>query len=97
MSNEKAPEVPDLKSLLREASRPAAECTVPLKQGLADAIRRAEDELQSIAVDAKSKRAAGKSPVRAKAEEVEALRREMKEAAGVALGRHGAQPPGDQP
>lgn len=78
MSDEK-PDVPDLRSLLREASRASAEVTVPLKQGLAEKIRRAEEELAMVAADpdAKPRRAAGKSPLRAKAEEIEALRAEM--------------------
>lgn len=78
MSDEK-PDVPDLRSLLREASRPEGVCTVPLKQGLAARIRDAEDDLSRIAADpdAKPRRAATKSPLKAKAEEIEALRAEM--------------------
>lgn len=78
MSDEK-PDVPDLRSLLREASRPSASVTVPIKQGLSEAIAAAEAELAAVAADpdAKPRRVAGKSPLRAKAEEVEALRAEM--------------------
>jgi len=78
------PPVPDLKSLLREASRPHASVTVPLKQGLAEQIRQAEAELEQMGVDAltgRSRRAASASPVRAKAKEIEALRAEMEASA----------------
>lgn len=78
------PPVPDLKSLLREASRPHASVTVPLKQGLAEQIRQAEAELEQLGVDAltgRSRRAASASPVREKAKQIEALRAEMEASA----------------
>lgn len=79
------PEIPDLKSLLAEASPPSSSVTVPLKQGLAAKIRQAEADLERIAADAPPKRMGAKSPLRAKAEEIEALRAEM---AGSALTFH---------
>ena len=69
--------IPDLASLLAEASRPSATVTVPLKQGLREAIEKAEAELEQIAVDAKPARMGAQSPLKVKAEEIEALRAEM--------------------
>ena len=78
MSDKTEAPVPDLKSLLAEASRPAAQVTVPIKQGLAEQIRQAEAEMEQAATAGLTgKRAASGSPVKAAAERVEALRREM--------------------
>ena len=79
MTDKTASPVPDLRSLLAEASRPSASCTVPLKQGLAAQIRQAEVEMEQAVADGltKPKRAAGKSPLKEAAEKVEALRAEM--------------------
>lgn len=84
MTDEK-PDAPDLRSLLREASPPHAEVTVPLKQGLAEQIRQAEADLEKIAADAPAKRMGAKSPVKAKAEKIAELQAEM---AGSALTFH---------
>ncbi len=83
MTDKTASPVPDLRSLLAEASRPAASCTVPLKQGLAEQIRQAEADMERVAAEGltKPKRAAGKSPLKEAAEKVEALRKEMAESA----------------
>lgn len=70
-------DAPDLKTLLAEASPPSETVTVPLKQGLAERIRAAEAELGEITTEAPGKRMAAKSPLKAKAEEIEALRAEM--------------------
>lgn len=72
-------EVPDLRSLLAEASRPSATVTVPLKQGLREQIEDAEEALEMAAADplAAGKRMASKSALRAAAERVEELRAEM--------------------
>jgi len=75
MSNPE-PEVPDLRSLLAEASRPSASCTVPLKQGLVERIQDAEAEMSQIADDAPSRRMGVGSPLREKAREIEAMRAE---------------------
>ena len=79
MTDKTTPPVPDLRSLLAEASRPSASCTVPIKQGLAEQIRRAEADMERVAAEGltKPKRAAGKSPLKEAAERVEALRAEM--------------------
>jgi hypothetical protein len=69
--------VPDLASLLAEASRASSKVTVPLKQGLREQIEKAEAELEQIAADAKPARMGAKSPLKEKAEEIEALRAEM--------------------
>lgn len=79
MSEKIEPAVPDLRSLLAEASRPSASCTVPLKQGLRERIAAAEAELERIAEDAPAKRMGAESPLKVKAREVEALRAEMRE------------------
>ena len=71
------PEVPDLRSLLAEASRPSASCVVPLKQGLRERIADAEAELAQIAEDAPSRRMGAASPLKEKAREIEAMRAEM--------------------
>lgn len=72
------PEVPDLKSLLAEhASSPTAWVTVPLNQALAAEINRLEAELAEIAADAKPRRAASPSPLKAKAQEIEDARARM--------------------
>ncbi|NUO36199.1 MAG: hypothetical protein HOQ27_14215 [Dermatophilaceae bacterium] len=71
------PKIPDLASLLAEASRPSAKVTVPLKQGLRERIEKAEADLEQIATDAHPSRMGAKSPLKAKAEEIEALRAEM--------------------
>lgn len=75
------PEMPDLRSLLAEASPPSSSVTVPLKQGLAEKIRQAEDDLAKISQSSPAKRMGSKSPLRAKAEEIEALRAEMESSA----------------
>ena len=72
-----APEIPDLRSLLAEASRPSSSCTVPLKQGLRERIESAEAELERIAADAKPRRMSGPNPLKEKAAEIEALRADM--------------------
>ena len=64
------PEMPDLRSLLAEASPPSSSVTVPLKQGLAEKIRQAEDDLANISQSSPAKRMGAKSPLRAKAEEL---------------------------
>lgn len=74
-------EIPDLRSLLAEASRPASSVTVPLKQGLRERIEALEAELANLATTAPSKRMGQKSPLTAKAEQIEALRQEMHESA----------------
>lgn len=71
------PEIPDLRSLIAEASPPESSVTVPLKQGLAERIRQAETELDRMAADAPSKRMGAKSPLKAKAQEIETLRADM--------------------
>lgn len=71
------PEVPDLRSLLAEASPPSSTVTVPLKQGLAEKIRQAETDLAEMVESSPPKRMGSKSPVKVKAEEIEALRAEM--------------------
>lgn len=81
MSEKMEPKVPDLRSLLAEASRPSASCTVPLKQGLRERLTVLEDELSRIAEDAPAKRMGARSPLREKAEEIEAARTEMRESA----------------
>ncbi len=78
MSEKVEPSVPDLRSLLAEASRPAASCTVPLKQGHRTRIAALEAELAEIAEDAPRKRMGAESPTKAKAREIEALREEMR-------------------
>lgn len=77
----RASDVPDLRSLLAEASPPSSSVTVPLKQGLAEKIRQAEDDLAKISQSSPAKRMGAKSPLRAKAEEIEALRAEMESSA----------------
>lgn len=72
------PEIPDLRSLLSEASRPESSVTVPLNQALRAEIERAEAELVQIAADAPAKRMGAASPIKAKAQEIEALRERMK-------------------
>ena len=70
-------DVPDLRSLLREASPPSAKCTVPLKQGLAEQIRQAEAELERLAADSQPRRMGSASPIKEKAQEIVALQEEM--------------------
>lgn len=71
------PEIPDLRAMLAEASRPSSSVTVPLKQGLRQRIEQAEAELEGLASSGKSQRMGARSPLAAKAEEIEALRAEM--------------------
>ncbi len=78
MSEKVDPPVPDLRSLLAEASRPAASVTVPLKQGHRKRITALEAELVQIAEDAPRKRMGAESPTKAKAREIETLRDEMR-------------------
>ncbi len=71
------PEIPDLRSLLAEASRPAAEVTVMLKQHLWEAFEEAEGALEDAAANpAKGKRSASKSPLTQAAEKVAAIQAE---------------------
>ena len=72
-----AAEIPDLASLLREASSPATSCTVPLKQGLREQIEALEEQMAQAAESAGDRRMSSKSPLVALAEQVEALRAEM--------------------
>ena len=76
MSNE--PEVPDLASLLAEASRPAESVTIPLNQGIAAEIRALEAELLNMAEDAPRKRMGSASPLKETAKKIEALREQMR-------------------
>ena len=79
MSDSSVPDVPDLKTLLSDrATRPTASITVPFDQAAADDVRRLEAELEQIAVDAPSKRMGAASPLKAKAQEIEAARERMK-------------------
>jgi len=71
------PEVPDLRSLLAEASRPAQSITIPLNQGLAAEIRALEAELAQAAEDAPRKRMGAASPLKDIAQRIEALREQM--------------------
>lgn len=72
------PDVPDLRTLLREkATRPTATVTVPLDQAAAEEIRRLESELADIAADAPPGRMGAKSPLKAKAQEIETARERM--------------------
>ncbi len=74
------PDVPDLRALLTEASRPSASCTVPLKQGLREEIARLEDELRLAAEGelTTDRRMSSRSPVKVLAEQIEAKRAEMR-------------------
>jgi hypothetical protein len=72
------PEVPDLRSLLAEASRPAQSITIPLNQGLAAEIRALEAELAQTAEDAPRKRMGAASPLKELAQRIEALREQMR-------------------
>ena len=72
------PDVPDLRSLLAEASRPAESVTIPLNQGLAAEIRALEAELLATAEDAPRKRMGAASPLKDIASRIEALREQMK-------------------
>ena len=71
------PEVPDLRSLLAEASRPAQSITIPLNQGLAAEIRALEAELAQTAEDAPRKRMGAASPLKDLAQRIQALREQM--------------------
>lgn len=71
------PDVPDLRSLLNEASRPFATVTVPLNQSLRAQIEAAEADLARIAEDAPAKRMGAASPLKEKAREIEALRERL--------------------
>ena len=55
-------EIPDLRALLAEASRPSATVTVPIKQGLREKIEAAEAELEALAESGGTKRMGAKSP-----------------------------------
>lgn len=72
------PEVPDLRSLLAEASRPAESVTIPLNQGLAAEIRALEAELLSTAEDAPRKRMGSATPLKDIAQQIEAKREQMR-------------------
>jgi len=76
MSDE--PEIPDLRSLLAEASRPAETVTIPLNQALAAEIRALETELAEAAVDAPKRRMGSGSPLKNIAEQIEAKRQQMR-------------------
>ena len=72
-------DIPDLKTLLAEkATRPTASIKVPLDQAARAEIERLEAELSEIAADAKPKRMGAGSPLKAKAQEIEAARERMK-------------------
>jgi hypothetical protein len=75
--SESISDVPDLRSLLAEASPASASVTVPLKQGLREAFMAAEAELEAAAVDGKPRRMSASSPLKVAAEKVEAIRAEM--------------------
>jgi hypothetical protein len=77
VSDQIEPDVPDLRSLLAEASRPFATVTVPLNQGLRAQIEAAEAELSRIAEDATPRRMGAASPLKEKAREVEELRERL--------------------
>ena len=70
-------DVPDLRSLLAEASRPAEKVTIPLNQGLAAEIRALEAELSQVAEDAPRKRMGAASPLKEIAQRIESLREQM--------------------
>ena len=72
------PDVPDLRSLLAEASRPAETVTIPLNQGLAAEIRALEAELAATAEDGPRKRMGSPSPLRETAERIKALQEQMR-------------------
>ena len=76
MTDKTEPPVPDLRSLLAEATPPAASCTVPLKQALAERITALEAELEEAAKGPR-KRMGAESPLKAKAREIEDVRAEM--------------------
>lgn len=77
MSDKIEAPVPDLRAMLAEATPPVAYCTVPLKQGHRQRIAALEAELERLSESSPSKRMGAKSPLKAKAEEIEALRAEM--------------------
>ena len=70
-------EIPDLRALLAEASRPSATVTVPIKQGLREQIEAAEAELEALAESGGTKRMGAKSPLSVAAQKVRALEAEM--------------------
>lgn len=70
-------EIPDLRALLAEASRPSATVTVPIKQGLREKIEAAEAELEALAESGGTKRMGAKSPLSVAAQKVRALEAEM--------------------
>lgn len=74
--SESVPAVPDLRSLLAEASPASSFVTVPIKQGLRQAFEDAEAELERAA-ESPGKRMGSKSPLKEAAERVEAIRAEM--------------------
>ena len=69
-------EIPDLRALLVEASRPSATVTVPIKQGLRGKIEAAEAELEALA-ERRHKAHGWKSPLSVAAQKVRALEAEM--------------------
>ena len=72
-------DIPDLRTLLAEkATRPTASIKVPLDQAARAEIERLEAELADIAADAPAKRMGAASPIKAKAQEIEAARERMK-------------------
>lgn len=75
-----SPEVPDLRSLLREATRPSVSVTVILKQGVAAQIEALEAELEAVA-DTKPRRAGAASPAVETARKLAAAQDEMRASA----------------
>lgn len=73
--------IPDLRTLLAEATKPAALCTVPLKQGLRAQIAALEDELTAGASSVIDGRLTGGDPLKATAQRIAALRQEMQASA----------------
>lgn len=72
-------EIPDLRSLLAEASRPSSSVTIPLNQGLRAEIEALEAQLAEAAEGALTKRRMGSpSPVEGVAREIEAKREQMR-------------------
>ena len=71
-------EIPDLRSLLAEASRPSSSVTIPLNQRLRAEIDALEAELAQTAADAPKKRMGAASPLKDIAQQIEAKRDQMR-------------------